>query len=82
MHTCAKPGWEGRWLTRDIIRAAYRTLDELGVRYVVAIHDDPANKRMLKRLGFVLGDRVNVLDLKELDNGRNCGIHLWSTRYA
>lgn len=82
MHICCKPGWEGRWLTRPVVRAGYQLIDRIGARYVVAMHDNPEYQQVLKKLGFQLGDRVNVLDTKELEHGRNSGSYLWRTRDA
>lgn len=82
LHVCCKPGWEGRWLQKSVIKAGFRALETLQAKYVIAIHADPNFKRALSRLGFTLGDNVHVIDMKELEHGKNCGKHLWRTRSA
>jgi hypothetical protein len=80
MHTACAPGWEKRWMTRDVIRFGYSLLDEHGVGYVFAMHDDPALKRSLEKLGFWTGNAVSTLNIKELEHGTSIGSHLWRTR--
>ncbi len=77
MHTCCRPGWERKWLTKEVIRAGYRLVDQSGARYVIAIHSD--HHVPLEKLGFDTGD-VNILDVKELDHGESIGKRLWRSR--
>ena len=62
---CAKPGWEGSWLTPRVLRQSLKAMQETGARYVIALHPDPKYRDLLKRLGWgTCGDFVNVLDLE------------------
>jgi hypothetical protein len=71
LHTCARPDLKGHWLTPRIIARCYDLLDELGATHCIAFHYVQGLAEMLDKLGFVNGDALSVLNVKDNNNGRN-----------
>jgi hypothetical protein len=60
-HLCAKPKYHGRWVTKHVLEVGRSWLSEWD--YVLAVHDDPVFKGVLKRLGFdTSAQHMNILE--------------------
>lgn len=71
LHTCAKPGLEGNWLSRKFVRECYRVLEDANAETCIAFHWGKNFETMLNKLGFEVGDAVSVLKIKEQENGKS-----------
>jgi hypothetical protein len=63
IHACVKPGWEKRWLTREVLSVMVYAPKLMGADFILLIHGDEYLMKQMRRFGFVQTGPVAILDV-------------------
>ena len=53
-----------------MLRDGFKAMTDTGAQHIIAIHDDPEFRAILKRMGWEShGDFINTLEVKDIKHG-------------
>lgn len=65
IHVVADPEYHSRWLTPGVLDRLWAIALDAGMTHVVAQNTSPVIRRIWKRLGAEVHDKISILKLKD-----------------